>query len=142
MDFACRSQLANCVRTSASHLLFVINNIHNCLLIIDYCTFCQKQSYSRFVVSKLVVGLCEQAIDITDFVKVVEVTRKEQKEGFLSLRFHFIYSLLKFLAIIKKQGTSGLPEVHDNIDGTQSTPLIPSEISRENARAWVSMDFK
>ena len=22
------------------------------------------------------------------------------------------------------------------------TPLIPSEISRENARAWVSMDFK
>ena len=24
------------------------------------------------------------------------------------------------LAIIKKQGTSGLPEVHDNIDGTQS----------------------
>ena len=23
-------------------------------------------------------------------------------------------------AIIKKQGTSGLPEVHDNIDGTQS----------------------
>ena len=26
----------------------------------------------------------------------------------------------KSLAIIKKQGTSGLPEVHDNIDGTQS----------------------
>ena len=24
---------------------------------------------------------------------------------------------------------------------TQSTPLIPSEISRKNARAWVSMDF-
>ena len=61
VDFACTSQLANCIRTSASHVLFVINNIHNCLLIIDYCTFCQKQSDSRFVISKLVVGLCEQA---------------------------------------------------------------------------------
>ena len=27
---------------------------------------------------------------------------------------------MPFQAIIKKQGTSGLPEVHDNIDGTQS----------------------
>ena len=28
--------------------------------------------------------------------------------------------IFKKSAIIKKQGTSGLPEVHDNIDGTQS----------------------
>ena len=26
--------------------------------------------------------------------------------------------------------------------GIPSTPLIPSEISRENARAWVSMDWQ
>ena len=32
--------------------------------------------------------------------------------------------------------------LHDLIKITEGTPLIPSEISRENARAWVSMDFK
>ena len=37
-----------------------------------------------------------------------------------NLRFMFYPKNVLSKAIIKKQGTSGLPEVHDNIDGIQS----------------------
>ena len=46
--------------------------------------------------------------------------------GFLTSMLCRCYNVQKKIAheniaaIIKKQGTSGLPEVHDNIDGTQS----------------------
>ena len=39
---------------------------------------------------------------------------------FAAVYYVICYANGDFEAIIKKQGTSGLPEVHDNINGTQN----------------------
>ena len=43
----------------------------------------------------------------------------------------------ELLAIIKKQGTSGLPEVHDNIDGTQSYMCCRATHAAEKVSSWL-----
>ena len=43
----------------------------------------------------------------------------------------------QILAIIKKQGTSGLPEVHDNIDGTQSCMCCKATHAAEKVSSWL-----
>ena len=39
--------------------------------------------------------------------------------------------------MIKKQGTSGLPEVHDNIDGTQSCMCCKATHAAEKVSSWL-----
>ena len=47
------------------------------------------------------------------------------------------WSLVEKTAIIKKQGTSGLPEVHDNIDGTQSCMCCKATHAAEKVSSWL-----
>ena len=46
------------------------------------------------------------------------------------------------MCLISKYWTSYHKEESEIFNLISDTPLIPSEISRENARAWFSMDFK
>ena len=48
-----------------------------------------------------------------------------------------ILDLVAKVAIIKKQGTSGLPEVHDNIDGTQSCMCCKATHAAEKVSSWL-----
>ena len=41
------------------------------------------------------------------------------------------------VAMFKKQGTSGLPEVHDNIDGTQSCMCCKATHAAEKVSSWL-----
>ena len=58
--------------------------------------------------------------------------------------FCYVFHVIKWGDILSRDAFLFLVACNkDNRNETKChTPLIPSEISRENARAWVSMDFK